>query len=115
MDDNRDAADSIGILLRADGAEVRVAYDGDAALKEVDRLRPTAVVLDIGMPGIDGYEVARKIRAQPGHQDVLLVALSGWGQEQDRRRALEVFDHHLTKPVDIAALRRHLLSTRDRI
>jgi two-component system CheB/CheR fusion protein len=115
VDDNRDAADSIGILLRADGADVRVAYDGDTALKEVDRLRPTAVVLDIGMPGMDGYDVAQKIRAQPGHQDVLLVALSGWGQEQDRRHVLEVFDHHLTKPVDIAALRKHLVSTRDRI
>jgi len=83
---------------------VRVAYDGDAAMREGDAFRPRVAILDIGMPGTDGYAVARSLRTKHGRR-VVLVALTGWGQEADRRRAAEAgFDHHLTKPVDPNAL-----------
>jgi PAS domain S-box-containing protein len=99
-DDNRDAADSLQRVLAHYGHEVRVAYDGAAALRIGAEFRPRVAVLDIAMPGTDGYEVARAMRRQHG-AEVTLVALTGWGQEGDRRRAMEAgFDHHLTKPVD---------------
>jgi PAS domain S-box-containing protein len=105
IDDNRDAADTLGLLLELRGAEVRAFYDGPAALAALETYLPTAVLLDIGMPGMDGYEVARRIRRQPRLSGVPLIALTGWGQEEDRRRAREAgFDHHLVKPVDLAAL-----------
>ena len=106
VDDNRDAADSLGMLLRSFGAEVKVARDGRSALEAFDAWRPQAVLLDIGMPEMDGYEVARAIRARENASRVPLVALTGWGQEEDRRRAREAgFDHHLVKPVELGALR----------
>jgi PAS domain S-box-containing protein len=109
-DDNRDAADSLQRVLALFGHEVRVAYDGAAALRVGQEFRPRVAVLDIGMPGTDGYEVARAFRKNLG-SDVKLVALTGWGQEADRRRALESgFDHHLTKPVDPGSLNDLLLS-----
>jgi signal transduction histidine kinase len=102
VDDNRDAADSFGMLLELIGADVRVVHDGATALRALEEFAPTIVVLDIGMPGMDGYEVARRIRQQPRGSAVTLVALTGWGQEEDRRRCrMAGFDHHLTKPVDI--------------
>ena len=108
-DDNRDAADSLQRVLALFGHEVRVAYDGAAALQVGQEFRPRVAVLDIGMPGSDGYEVARSFRRKLG-SDVKLVALTGWGQDSDRRRALEAgFDHHLTKPVDPGALNELLL------
>ena len=103
-DDNRDAADSLARVLGAYGHEVRVAYDGLSALQLFEQFAPRVAVLDIGMPGADGYEVARRVRGQHGAAP-RLIALTGWGQEHDRARALaEGFDHHLTKPVDPAAV-----------
>ena len=105
VDDNRDAADSLALLLRLQGHEVRVAHDGPAALEMVNGYRPALVFLDIGMPGMDGYEVARRLRQQPGLENVRLAALTGWGQQEDRRRTAEAgFDHHLVKPVEPKAL-----------
>jgi PAS domain S-box-containing protein len=105
VDDNRDAADSLAMLLRLQGHEVRVAHDGPAALEMVNGYCPALVFLDIGMPGMDGYEVARRLRQQPGLNNVRLAALTGWGQQEDRRRTAEAgFDHHLVKPVEPKAL-----------
>jgi CheY-like chemotaxis protein len=105
VDDSRDSADSLRALLELLGAQVRVAYDGSAALDVVCAYRPEAVLLDIGMPGMDGYEVARRIRDRPESQHVTLIALTGWGQQKDRRDSEAAgFDHHLIKPVDIDAL-----------
>ncbi len=105
VDDNRDAADSLSMLLRFMGLEARVAYDGHAALEAIRADRPAAVLLDLGMPGIDGFEVARRVRRDPELRDVMLVALTGWGQDEDHRRSQEAgFDHHLVKPVDQALL-----------
>jgi CheY-like chemotaxis protein len=111
VDDNRDAADSLGMLLKFLGADVAVAHDGPAALETFEAYRPGIVLLDIGMPGMNGYEVARAIRRKAGGRRVPLIALSGWGQEDDRRRAREAgFDHHLIKPAEIGAL-QSLLAT----
>jgi signal transduction histidine kinase len=110
-DDNVDAAESLGLMLRLMGNEVRVAYDGPEALQEAGVFRPDVIVLDIGMPRLDGYDTARRIRQQPWGKDVLLAALSGWGQAQDKRLAAEAgFDCHFTKPVTPATLDE--LSTR---
>jgi CheY-like chemotaxis protein len=106
VDDNRDAADSLGTLLEHLGAEVRVVHDGRQALAAFHAYRPGVVLLDLGMPELDGYQVARAIRADERNARVPLVALTGWGQEEDRRRVREAgFDHHLVKPADIGALR----------
>jgi len=105
VDDNRDAADSLGLLLRLLGADVRVVNDGPSALQTLSTFRPRVVLLDIGMPGMDGYEAARQIRQQPEFRDVMLIALTGWGQEEDRRRTTQAgFDHHLLKPADMGEL-----------
>ena len=110
-DDNRDAADSLGTLLGLLGAEVRVVYGGPEAVAAAAAYRPAVAFLDIGMPTLDGHEVARRVRELPGGRDVTLVALTGWGQEADRRRtAAAGFDHHLTKPADLPALRSLLAS-----
>jgi CheY-like chemotaxis protein len=110
VDDNRDAADSLGMLLGFLGAEVEIANDGEAALAAFARARPAAVLLDLGMPGMDGYEVARRLRAA-GADGVPIIALTGWGQEQDRRRVREAgFDKHLIKPADMGTLRALLAS-----
>jgi CheY-like chemotaxis protein/anti-sigma regulatory factor (Ser/Thr protein kinase) len=111
VDDNRDAADSMGMFLKFLGAKMHVAYDGASALAAMAMFGPDVVLLDIGMPGMDGYEVARRIRRQPEHQGVLLLAMTGWGQEEDRRRTAEAgFDHHLVKPVDPLALQTLLVT-----
>jgi PAS domain S-box-containing protein len=105
VDDNRDAADTLALLLESHGAATRVVYDGEAALAELDVFMPDTVLLDLGMPGMDGFAVARRLRAEPRHASLHIVALTGWGQESDRRRTREAgFDHHLTKPVDFTAL-----------
>jgi len=105
VDDNGDAAESLALLLHAVGAEVRTAYDGPAGLAQVAEFQPHALLLDLGMPGMDGFEVAHRLRADPAHAGLLIVALTGWGQEEDRRRTQAGgFDHHLTKPVDVDAL-----------
>jgi PAS domain S-box-containing protein len=109
VDDSRDAADTLARLLRRFGHAVEVAYDGPAALAAARRSRPEVVLLDIGLPGLDGYEVARRLRRDPALAGVQLVALSGYGTESDRRRGAEAgFDAHLVKPVDLPALRRLL-------
>jgi PAS domain S-box-containing protein len=100
-DDNRDSAESLKMLLEIDGHCVRTAHDGAQALELVSSVRPRVALLDIGMPRLNGYEVAAKIREQPWGTSIMLVAFTGWGQSQDRQRALDAgFDHHLTKPVD---------------
>ncbi len=105
VDDNRDAGESIGMLLGHLGAEVRVAEDGTQALAAFEVHRPRIVFLDIGMPGMDGYELARRMRAMPPDPEVTLVALTGWGQDDDRKRVLGAgFDHHMVKPAQIEAL-----------
>src|SRR5262249_33866753 len=89
VDDNADAADGLSYFLAMSGHEVRTAYDGREALAAARAYRPEAVLLDIGMPGMDGYEVARRLRQEPGLERALLVALTGYGQEEDRRRSRE--------------------------
>jgi PAS domain S-box-containing protein len=99
-DDDADAADSLAELLRLEGHEVHLAYDGTQALATFARVDPDAALLDIGMPHVSGLEVVRAIRRQPGGQRATLIAVTGWAQERDRRLALEAgFDHHLTKPM----------------
>lgn len=111
VDDNQDAARCLGMLLKFQGAQVQVVHDGPSALQMLDLFDPDVVFLDIGMPGMDGYEVARAIREQPAFRQLKLVALTGWGQEEDRRRARAAgFDEHLMKPADVAALRAVLVS-----
>jgi CheY-like chemotaxis protein len=106
VDDNADAADSLAILLGCSGDEVRVAYDGPSALSTAQDFRPEIVFLDIGLPGMSGYDVARHLRAEAAFRPSLLVALTGYGQEADRRRAQEAgFDAHLVKPTDLDAVR----------
>ncbi len=100
-DDNRDAADSLAALLHMAGHEVRVAYDGEAAVAEYRRFEPDVALLDIGMPKLSGYDVAGAIRGMPGGASATLVAITGWGQTKDRSTAIAAgFDLHLTKPVD---------------
>ncbi len=110
VDDNRDAADTLAMLLGSHGAEVDVAYGGEEALAALDRFLPDSLLLDLGMPGMDGFEVARRIRATPRHAGLRILALTGWGQAADRARTHEAgFDHHLTKPVDFGALESWLI------
>jgi signal transduction histidine kinase/CheY-like chemotaxis protein len=111
VDDNVDAAESLGMVLDLLGAEVRVVNSGPDALAMMASYGPTVVVLDIGMPAMDGYEVARRIRSDRRYDDVTLIAMTGWGQDEDRRRTrAEGFDHHLIKPPDIVALQTVLAS-----
>ena len=106
VDDNRDAAGMLAMLLQFSGHETHMAHDGVEAVEATTKLQPDVILLDIGLPRLNGYEAARKIREQqeqPGRP--LLVALTGWGQDEDRRRSEEAgFDAHLVKPVDEAAL-----------
>jgi signal transduction histidine kinase len=105
VDDNRDAADSLGVLLRALGADVRVAHAGDEALSLAAEWQPEIAILDVGMPGMDGCELASRLRADPRYEHLLMVALTGWGQPADRERiAAAGFAHHFLKPLDIASL-----------
>lgn len=104
VDDNEDAADSLATLLDVMGYEVRTAYDGPEAIKAADEFQPAVALLDIGLPRLSGYDIARHVRQKRG-AEVLLVAITGWGQEDDRRRAREAgFDHHFTKPADFDQL-----------
>ena len=109
VDDNRDSAESLAALLQLAGHELHQAYDGAEAIALAERHRPDAIVLDIGLPGINGYEACRRIRELRPEYDPLIIALTGWGQEDDRRRSAEAgFDAHLVKPVDVEELRRLL-------
>jgi two-component system CheB/CheR fusion protein len=109
VDDNTDAGDSLAVLLRLASHEVRVARDGTSALEAAASFCPEIVLLDIGLPGKSGFEVARELRGLPETQSALLVAVSGYGQEEDRRKAHKAgFDHYFTKPIDLPTLREVL-------
>ena len=111
VDDNRDSANTMGAILKKLGAEVCVVHSGSAALEVYGDFRPAVVFLDIGMPEMDGYEVARRIRERPGAVAATLVALTGWGQDRDRSRTSAAgFQHHLVKPAELGALRAVLTS-----
>ena len=104
-DDNQDAADSLAMILEMAGHDVRVVHDGPGALTIAQTFRPDTVLLDIGMPLVNGYQVARALRKEAWGTGITLIALTGWGQESDRQQAIEAgFDRHLTKPVDLEAL-----------
>jgi CheY-like chemotaxis protein len=105
VDDNEDAANSLAMYLDAVGAHTEVAYDGAQTLALVADRRPPVAILDIGMPGMDGCELAQRLRADPRNAGMMLIALTGWGQADDRARVSGAgFDHHLLKPPDIAQL-----------
>lgn len=105
-DDNVDSAETLALLLQSLGHEVRTVHDGLTAVEEAESFRPDVALLDIGMPGLDGLEVARRIRGNPWGAGMLLIALTGWGEDDDLRRSKEAgFDRHLLKPIDIGPLR----------
>jgi PAS domain S-box-containing protein len=111
VDDNQDAAETLALLVEALGGETRVAHDGDGGLQAVVEFSPDVVLLDLGLPGMDGYETCRRIRTLPAGSAIHIVAVTGWGQERDKRRAREAgFDAHLTKPADPSVLERILTS-----
>ena len=113
-DDNRDAADSLAFMLRIAGHEVRTAYDGQQALDLAETFRPQLALLDLGMPRVSGYDAARRLRQTPHGRDMQLIALTGWGQPDDRARSLGAgFDHHVVKPVDPTLLQRLLAAPRE--
>ncbi|MEH6435289.1 hybrid sensor histidine kinase/response regulator [Massilia sp. DD77] len=115
VDDNEDAADTLGMALELFGCETRVVHTAQAALDLAVSFTPQAALLDIGLPDLNGYELARRLRALPGWQGVTLIAATGWGQEKDRRLAFEAgFDHHLTKPIDFERLGHMLTAERPR-
>lgn len=110
VDDNRDAADAMVMAAQVLGHDAVAVYDGHAALALLDRQRPDLMILDLSMPGMDGYALARAIRERPAFADTLLVALSGFGAEADRQRTREAgFDLHMLKPMEIDALEQLLL------
>lgn len=104
-DDHADGREALKLLLEHEGYVVAAAHDGPSAIELTDSFRPDIAILDIGMPGFSGYEVAGRLRASDTHAHMVLIALSGWGQEQDKIRAAQAgFDHHFTKPVDLTRL-----------
>jgi signal transduction histidine kinase/ActR/RegA family two-component response regulator len=114
VDDNVDSAESLALMLRLSGNDVRTAHDGPSALRAAEEFVPEVVLLDIGMPGMDGHEVARRLRRMPPLRNALLIAQTGWGQDEDLRRSEEAgFDRHFTKPVDPVELKA-LLAAHDR-
>jgi len=115
VDDDHGVAESLEMLLKLLNVEVQVVHDGQAALEALKTYHPDIVLLDLGMRGMDGYEVARRIRAQAEFHDVTLVALTGWGRDEDRRRSHDAgFDSHVTKPANMATLRKLLLAANGR-
>jgi len=115
VDDNEDAANSLALLLKLGGHETASVYSAVDALQRAAAFRPDVVLLDIGLPGMDGYEVAQKMRELPGLRDIRLIAVTGYGRSDDRLRARDAgFDHHLTKPVEYAVLERTLAGLRAR-
>jgi CheY-like chemotaxis protein len=115
VDDNQDGADSLARMLAILGNETRTAYDGEQAVAAAEAYRPDVVLLDIGLPKLSGHAVAREIRSRPWGAETVLIALTGWGQEEDRKRSQEAgFDSHLVKPVEPKMLTRLLAATRPR-
>ena len=115
VDDNEDAANSLAMILNLGGHETASVYTAVDALQRAASFRPDVVLLDIGLPGMDGYEVAQKMRELPGLRDIRLVAVTGYGRSDDRIRARDAgFDDHLTKPVEFAVLERTLAGIRAR-
>ncbi len=111
VDDNKDSADSLGLLMKLLGNEVRVVNDGLEAVDVANEFEPRVVLLDIGLPTLNGYEAAKKIRQQPWGNQAVLIAVTGWGESVDRQRSKKAgFDHHLVKPVDPDVL-THLLTS----
>ncbi len=109
VDDNRDGADSLSMMLRLMGNDTRTAYDGEEAVAAAVEFRPDVILLDIGLPRLTGYEACRRIRRQPGGKELVIIAQTGWGQEEDRQRTHQAgFDHHLVKPVEPTALMKLL-------
>jgi PAS domain S-box-containing protein len=109
VDDNRDGADTLAMMLEIVGNHIRTAYDGEEALAATAEFKPDVILLDIGLPKLTGYEACRRIREQPGGKQLLIIAQTGWGQEEDRQRTRQAgFDHHLVKPVDPQALMKLL-------
>ena len=105
VDDNGDSAESLALLLALAGHETHVAHDGPEALTRADALRPDAVLLDLGLPGLSGYEVCRRLRVEPWAREIPIIAITGWGQDDDRQRSKDAgFDAHLVKPVVFAEL-----------
>jgi PAS domain S-box-containing protein len=105
VDDNVDSADSLATLMRLSGHETRIAYDGEEALAAAEEFRPEAILLDIGLPKLHGFGVCRRVRAEPWGEGIVMVALTGWGQDEDRQRSKDAgFDRHIVKPVDYQAL-----------
>lgn len=114
VDDNRDAANVLALTLKVLGNEVRTAYDGMDALRIAEEFRPEIMLLDIGMPRVDGYETAKRLRQEPWGKQVLLIALTGWSQEEDQRRTQEAgFDYHFVKPLDPVAFQGIIRAQRD--
>jgi len=112
VDDNEDAANTLAMILKMEGHEVDTAYSGTEALARIAEFEPAVVLLDIGLPGIDGFETARLIRARTRGRKIRLVAITGYGQEADRARTRDAgFTHHLVKPVDFADLKRVLATS----
>jgi PAS domain S-box-containing protein len=108
-DDNADSANSLSLLLKMIGHEVRTAHDGNQALEIAAAFRPDVLLLDIGMPGLNGYDLARRVRESPWGRSAMVIAVTGWGQDQDRERSRQAgFDHHLVKPVEMATLEKLL-------
>jgi CheY-like chemotaxis protein len=115
VDDNQDAARTLTLLLNKIGFECQSAFDGPSALSLADEFDPHAIVLDLGMPGMDGLQVARRLRAPPQPSNALLIALTGWDKDEDRRNTREAgFDHHLAKPVQLDTLQKLLQSLEER-
>ena len=115
VDDNHDAADSMATMLRLLGNETLTARDGEEAVLACETFRPDVVLLDIAMPTMNGYEACRRMRLQPGGREIVIIALTGWGTDDDRRRTREFgFNHHLTKPVNLTSLRTILGSLKPR-
>jgi CheY-like chemotaxis protein len=109
VDDNRDSAMTLGMMLKLMGNEIQTAHDGLAAVEAAEQFRPDMILLDIGIPKLNGYDACRRIREQPWSRGMEIVALTGWGQEEDRRRSKEAgFDDHLVKPVELAILQKLL-------
>jgi len=105
VDDNRDSVETMATLIRLSGHEIEMAHDGETALEKAKSFKPEIILLDVGLPDMHGYEVAERLRAIPENKSLVIVALTGYGNEEDRRRARDAgFDYHFVKPVDFTAL-----------